>query len=102
MASVWAVLGIARRTVYYRPRARAGGRYHQADDETVLQQIRAVTEQPRGYGSSTRAERTICTQRSGSLRLTRHVGLGRRFFVGASDFNPHNFGMPPTAFGRRW
>jgi len=38
MSAICTVLGIARRTAYYIVRARPGGRYHRADDPTVLQQ----------------------------------------------------------------
>jgi putative transposase len=50
MTAICSVLGIARRTAYYRRRTRTGGRYHRADDETVLQQIRAVTDSRATYG----------------------------------------------------
>src|SRR4029434_5291045 len=46
MTAICSVLGIARRTAYYRRRARSGGRYHRADDAAVLQQSRAVTKRP--------------------------------------------------------
>ena len=50
MTAVCAVLGIARRSAYYAARARAGGRHHRATDETVLQQICAVTNSRATYG----------------------------------------------------
>jgi hypothetical protein len=50
MSAICSVLGIARRTAYYVVRARPGGRYHRADDSTVLQQIRAVTNSRATYG----------------------------------------------------
>ena len=50
MSAICSVLGIARRTAYYITRARPGGRYHRADDGTVLQQIRAVTNSRATYG----------------------------------------------------
>ena len=50
MTIICAVLGIARRTAYYVGRARAGGRHHRAADETVLQQVRAVTNSRATYG----------------------------------------------------
>ena len=50
MTAVCSVLGIARRTAYYIGRARPGGCYHRTDDETVLQQIRAVTNSRATYG----------------------------------------------------
>src|SRR5262249_11879010 len=43
MTAICAVLGIARRSAYYAARPRPTGRYQRADDGTVLQQIRAVT-----------------------------------------------------------
>jgi putative transposase len=48
--AICSVLGIARRTAYYIGRARIGGRYHRADDETALQQIRTVTNSRATYG----------------------------------------------------
>ena len=49
MTAVCGVLGIARRTAYYVARARPDGREHRAADETVLQQIRAVTNSRATY-----------------------------------------------------
>jgi putative transposase len=50
MTIICTVLGIARRTAYYVGRARGGGRHHRAADETVLQQVRAVTNSRATYG----------------------------------------------------
>ena len=50
MTTICAVLGIARRSAYYVGRARADGRQHRATDDTVLQQIRAVTNSRATYG----------------------------------------------------
>ncbi len=50
MTAICSVLGIARRTAYYVGRARPEGRYRRADDEAVLQQIRAVTNSRATYG----------------------------------------------------
>jgi putative transposase len=50
MTAICSVLGIARRTAYYVGRARPEGRYRCADDEAVLQQIRAVTNSRATYG----------------------------------------------------
>ena len=44
------VLGIARRTAYYVARQRLDGRQRRTTDETVLQQIRAVTNSRATYG----------------------------------------------------
>jgi putative transposase len=50
MTAICAVLGIARRSAYYVARARPAGRYQRADDESVLPQIRAVTNSRATYG----------------------------------------------------
>ncbi len=50
MTAICSVLGIARRTAYYIARARPGRRYQRAPDETVFQQIRAVTNSRATYG----------------------------------------------------
>jgi transposase InsO family protein len=50
MSAICTALGMARRTAYYMSRARPGGRYHRADDATVLQQIRAVINSRATYG----------------------------------------------------
>lgn len=50
VAVICRTLGIARQTAYHQGRARPGGGYHRAADETVLQQIRAVTNSRATYG----------------------------------------------------
>ena len=50
MTAICSVLGIARRSAYYVARARPDGRHHRAADDTVLQQIRAVTNSRATYG----------------------------------------------------
>jgi putative transposase len=50
MTAICAVLQMARRTAYYIGRARPDGRYHRVADETVLQQVRAVTNSRATYG----------------------------------------------------
>ncbi len=50
MTTICTVLGLARRTAYYHPQARPGGRYQRADDATVLRQIHAVTKSRATYG----------------------------------------------------
>jgi len=50
MTAICAVLGLARRSAYYVARPRPAGRYQRADDGTVLQQIRAVTNSRATYG----------------------------------------------------
>ncbi len=51
MTAICQTLGMARRTAYYVARGRPDGRYHRADDGTVLQQIRAVTNSRATAGS---------------------------------------------------
>ena len=50
MTAICEVLGLARRTAYHVAQARPDGRQHRATDETVLQQIRAVTNSRATYG----------------------------------------------------
>src|SRR5215471_20008536 len=50
IAVVCRALGIARQTAYYPARAHAASFYRRVDDETVLQQIRAVTNSRATYG----------------------------------------------------
>ena len=50
MTDICTVLGFPRRSAYYVTRARADGRYRRADDDTVLQHIRAVTNSRATYG----------------------------------------------------
>lgn len=50
MTGLCQTLAIPRRTAYCVARARPEGRYHRADDEPVLQQIRAVTNSRATYG----------------------------------------------------
>ena len=50
IAAICRALGIARQTAYYPARAKPLGFYRRADDETVLQQIRAVTNSRATYG----------------------------------------------------
>jgi putative transposase len=50
LTAICQVLGMARRTAYYVPRARLDGRYHRPADATVPEQIRAVTNSRATYG----------------------------------------------------
>jgi hypothetical protein len=52
VAAICRTLRIARQTAYHQLRARPAGFYRRADDETVLQQIRAVTNSRATYGST--------------------------------------------------
>src|SRR5229473_215099 len=53
-SAICAVLGIARRSTYYVARGHLAGRYHRADDGTILRQVRAVTNSCATYGLSLR------------------------------------------------
>ena len=50
VAAICRTLGMARQTAYHRGRLRPVGGYRRAEDETVLQQIRAVTNRRATYG----------------------------------------------------
>ena len=50
IAAICRTLGIARQTAYYAVRANPPGFYRRADDEPVLQQIRAITNSRATYG----------------------------------------------------
>src|SRR5262249_50175159 len=50
VATICRTLRMARQTAYYAVRIRPGGFYRRLDDETVLQQIRAVTNSRATYG----------------------------------------------------
>jgi hypothetical protein len=49
VAAICRVLRMARQTAYHAARVRAAGFYRRLDDETVLQQIRAVTNSRATY-----------------------------------------------------
>src|SRR5262249_38071335 len=51
VATICRTLRMARQTAYYAVRIRPGGFYRRTHDETVLQQIRAVTNSRATYGS---------------------------------------------------
>jgi putative transposase len=50
VATICRTLGMARQTAYHVPRARQDGFYRRLEDETVLRQIRAVTNSRASYG----------------------------------------------------
>lgn len=50
VAAICRTLGMARQTAYHVPRARPDGFYRRVEDETVLRQIRAVTNSRASYG----------------------------------------------------
>ena len=50
VAVICRALGMARQTAYHVPRARPDGFYNRIEDETVLRQIRAVTNSRASYG----------------------------------------------------
>jgi hypothetical protein len=50
VAAISRILRMARPTAYYAARVRSAGFYRRLDDETVLQQILAVTNSRATYG----------------------------------------------------
>jgi hypothetical protein len=50
VAAICRTLWMARQTAYYAARVRPAGFYRRLTDETVLQQIRAVTNSRATYG----------------------------------------------------
>ena len=50
VAAICRTLRMARQTAYYATRVRPAGFYRRLDDETVVQQIRAVTNSRATYG----------------------------------------------------
>ena len=73
VAAICRTLQMARRTAYHVPRSRPEGFYRRAEDETVLLQIRSVTNSRASYG--TRRTRTMvndaCRTKYGRHRIRR-------------------------------
>ncbi len=100
-------LRIARRTAYYRPRARPGGRYHRASDETVLGQIRAVTNSRATYGYRrvwAMVNRTVRTgyNRKRIRRVMQLHGLMLALRVHRRHGRPHLGQVQQPASNQRW
>ena len=107
MTTVCEVLGIARRTAYYVTRARADGRYHRASDDTVLQQIRAVTNSRATYGYrrvSAMVNRTFRTRynRKRIRRVMQVHGLMLAPRVHRRHGRPHVGQVQQAASNQRW
>jgi putative transposase len=107
LAAICTVLGIARRTAYYRPRLRASGRYHRADDATVLRQIRAVTNSRATYGYRrvwAMVNRTFRTRynRKRIRRVMQRHGLMLAPRVHRRHGRPHLGQIRQPASNQRW
>ena len=107
MTVICAVLRIARRTAYYIARARPGGRQHRVTDDTVLQQIRAVTNSRATYGYRrvwARVNRTFRTRynRKRIRRVMQLHGLMLTPRVHRRHGRPHLGQIQQPAANQRW
>jgi putative transposase len=108
MTTICTLLGIARRTAYYVARARAGGRrHHRTADETVLQQIRAVTNSRATYGYRrvwAMVNRTFRTgyNRTRIRRVMQRHGLMLAPRVHRRHGRPHLGQIQQAASNQRW
>ena len=107
MTAICQTLGIPRRTAYYTPRARPDRRYHRADDEQVLQQIRAVTNSRATYGYRrvwAMVNRTVRTRytRKRIRRVMQLHGLMLAPRVHRRHGRPHLGQVQQPASNQRW
>jgi putative transposase len=103
MSAICTALGIARRTAYYIARARPGRRYHRADDPTVLQQIRAVTNSRATYGYRRVWAMVNRTFRAGyNRRVMQLHGLMLTPRVHRRHGRPHVGQIQQPASNQRW
>src|SRR2546426_6838800 len=107
MTAICAVLGIARRSAYYVARPRPAGRYQRADDGTVLQQIRAVTNSRATYGYRrvwAMVNRTFRTgyNRKRIRRVMQRHGLMLAPRVHRRHGRPHLGQIQQPASNQRW
>jgi transposase len=107
MTAICGVLGIARRTAYYLGRARPSGRQHRATDDTVLQQIRAVTNRRATYGYRrvwAMINRTFRTRynRKRIRRVMQRHGLMLTPRVHRRHGRPHLGQIQQPASNQRW
>ncbi len=105
--TVCQVLGMARRTAYYVTRARADGRYHRATDQSVLEQIRAVTNSRATYGYRrvwAMVNRTFRTgyNRKRIRRVMQLHGLMLAPRVNRRQGRPHVGQIQQPASNQRW
>lgn len=107
VAAICRALRIARRTAYHVPRLRSEGGYRKAEDETVLRQIRAVTNSRASYGS--RRTRVMvneaCRTRYGRHRIRRVMRLNGLMLaprVHRRHGRPHLGQVQQPASNQRW
>ena len=98
---------MARRTAYHVPRLRPEGGYRKAEDETVLRQIRAVTNSRASYGS--RRTRIMVNEACGTCygrhrirRIMRLNGLMLAPRVHRRHGRPHLGQVQQPASNQRW
>src|SRR5215813_1818940 len=107
MTAICAVLGLARRSAYYVARPRPAGGYQRADDGTVLQQIRAVTNSRATYGYRrvwAMVNRTFRTgyNRKRARRVMQRHGLMLAPRVHRRHGRPHLGQIRQPASNQRW
>ena len=107
VAAICRTLRIARQTAYYPVRARPAGFYRRLDDETVLQQIRAVTNSRATYGYRRVWAMVNRTFRAGYnrkriRRLMRMHGLMLPPRVHRRHGRPHLGQVQQPASNQRW
>ena len=107
VAAICRTLRMARQTAYYAARARPVGYYRRLDDETVLQQIRAVTNSRATYGYRrvwAMVNRTFRTSynRKRIRRLMRLHGLMLPPRVHRRHGRPHLGQVQQPASNQRW
>jgi len=107
VAAICRTLGMARRTAYYTVSTRADGFYRRREDETVLRQIRAVTNSRASYG--TRRTRTMVNEACGTSydrkriqRLMRMHGLMLAPRVHRRAGRPHLGQVIAPGSDQRW
>jgi putative transposase len=107
VAMICRTLRMARQTAYHRGRVRPAGFYRRVDDETVLQQIRAVTNSRATYGSRRVWAMVNRTFRSGYnrkriRRVMRLHGLMLAPRVHRRHGRPHLGQVQRPASNQRW
>lgn len=107
VAAICRTLEMARRTAYHVPRPRPDGFYRKAEDETVLRQIRSVTNSRASYG--TRRTRTMVNEacrtkysRPRIRRIMRMNGLMLAPRVHRRHGRPHLGQVQRPASDQRW
>jgi putative transposase len=107
VAAICRRLGMARQTAYHVLRPRRAGFYRRADDETVLQQIRAVTNSRATYGYRrvwamvNRTFRTVYNRKR-IRRVMRLHGLMLAPRVYRRHGRPHLGQVQQPASNQRW